>query len=75
VAESAGLEREGAAAAIADPALAQDVRAETEYWMDRNVTGVPAFIINGKFMIPGAQDADTLVAVIERVLEKEAAAA
>lgn len=73
VAESVGLDRAGAEAALADPRYAAQVKAETDYWLDQNVTGVPAFIINGKYMIPGAQDADTLVRYIERVLEKEAA--
>lgn len=72
-AERVGLDRAEAEAALHEPRFAAQVKAETDYWMDNNVTGVPAFIINGKYMIPGAQDADTLVRYIERVLEKEAA--
>ena len=72
-AEEVGLDRDEAAAVLAENRYADQVRAETEYWMDRNVTGVPAFVINGKYMIPGAQDADTLVRYIDKVLEKEAA--
>lgn len=73
VASSVGLDAQEARAVIADQRYAGQVRTETEYWMDQNVTGVPAFILDGKYMIPGAQDADTLVHYIGRVLEKAAA--
>jgi predicted DsbA family dithiol-disulfide isomerase len=49
------------------------VREEEAHWRDENVTGVPAFILNGKYMISGAQDADTFVQIIDRVIAKEAA--
>lgn len=72
-AEAAGLDRDGAAAVLADARYAGVVRAEENYWREQNITGVPAFIINGKYMIPGAQDAETFGRVLEKVLEKEAA--
>lgn len=72
-AESAGLDRDAAAAALEDPRYDEMVDAELAYWQDQNISGVPAFIVNGKYMIPGAQDADTFVRVLERVIEKEAA--
>lgn len=71
--ESVGLDRAEAAAVLADGRYAGTVRAEEEYWRDENIAGVPAFIINGKFMVPGAQDAATFVRVLERVMEREAA--
>lgn len=70
--EEAGLDRAEAAGVLEDQRLARDVRAEVAYWQDHNVTGVPAYIINGKFMIPGAQDSATFRQVIERVVAKEA---
>lgn len=72
--EEAGLNRDEAAAALESERYADQVRQEEIHWQDQNVTGVPAFIINGKFMIPGAQDAATFVQVLDRVIEKEAAA-
>lgn len=71
--ESVGLDREEAAAVLADGRYAGTVRAEENYWREQNVTGVPAFIINGKYMIPGAQDAETFGRVLDKVLEKETA--
>jgi len=71
--EAAGLDRTGAEAALNDPRYDAVVDAELDHWLDQNISGVPAFIVNGKYMIPGAQDADTFVRVLEKVMEKEAA--
>jgi predicted DsbA family dithiol-disulfide isomerase len=71
--EAAGLNRVEAAAVLTDQRYAARVSEEEEHWRDQNVTGVPAFIVNGKYMIPGAQDAETFVQIIDRVIEKEAA--
>ncbi|NBR32136.1 MAG: DsbA family oxidoreductase [Sphingomonadaceae bacterium] len=73
VVEAAGLDRAAAETALADPRYEEQVDQELHYWDMQNITGVPAFIINGKYMIPGAQDAETFVRVFEKVLEKEAA--
>lgn len=72
-AQTAGLAREEAATVLADARYAGTVRAEENYWREQNITGVPAFIINGKYMVPGAQDADTFRRLFDKVLEKEAA--
>jgi len=71
--EAAGLDRAAAASALEDPRYDAIVDAELAHWLDQNISGVPAFIVNGKYMIPGAQDADTFVRVLEKVMEKEAA--
>ena len=70
--EAAGLDRAAAAAALEDPRYDAVVDAELAHWLDQNISGVPAFIVNGKYMIPGAQDADTFVRVLEKVMDKEA---
>ena len=71
--DRAGLDREEARAVLADGRYKQAVDAEIAHWQDQNITGVPAFIVNGKYMIPGAQDAETFVQVFERVMEKDVA--
>lgn len=71
VAQIAGFDRDAAASALADPHYDTVVEDELHHWDMQNITGVPAFIINGKYMIPGAQDAETFVRVIEKILEKE----
>jgi predicted DsbA family dithiol-disulfide isomerase len=74
IAETQGMDRAVAAAWIADAALTESVRAEMAHWMDQNITGVPAIIFDQKFMVPGAQSAETFADVISKVLAKRDAA-
>lgn len=73
--ETVGLDRAGAEKLLASGRMIDHVRAEEDYWQNQNITGVPAYIVNGKYMIPGAQDSETFGRVIDRILEKEAQAA
>jgi predicted DsbA family dithiol-disulfide isomerase len=72
IATSVGLDRASCAEWLADDALAQQVRGEERYWINENVTGVPAIIFDGKYMVPGAQSAETFAQVIGKVLAKRA---
>jgi predicted DsbA family dithiol-disulfide isomerase len=65
VAASVGLDRTRAAAILASGEFGEMVRSEEAYWADQNITGVPAFILGGRMMIPGAQDPDVFIRVIE----------
>lgn len=65
VAASVGLDRARAAAILASGEFGEMVRSEEAYWADQNITGVPAFILGGRMMIPGAQEPDVFVRVIE----------
>ncbi|WP_411340550.1 DsbA family oxidoreductase [Sphingopyxis sp. J-6] len=65
VAASAGLDRTRAAAILASGEFGEMVRAEEAYWADQNITGVPAFILAGRMLIPGAQDPEAFIRVIE----------
>jgi predicted DsbA family dithiol-disulfide isomerase len=70
--EGVGLDRDEAQAILTDRRYDAAVDAEVAHWQDQNITGVPAFIVDSKYMIPGAQDAETFGRVLERVLEKTA---
>jgi predicted DsbA family dithiol-disulfide isomerase len=74
IAEAQGMDRDVALAWINDAALTTSVRAEMAHWIDQNVTGVPAIIFDQKYMVPGAQSAETFADVINKVLTKRAAA-
>ena len=74
IAEAQGMDRAVALAWINDAALTETVRAEMEHWTDQNITGVPAIIFDQKYMVPGAQSAETFADVINKVLAKQAAA-
>jgi predicted DsbA family dithiol-disulfide isomerase len=73
IAEAQGMDRDAAAAWLADEMLTQTVRAEQAQWLDQNITGVPAIIFDQKFMVPGAQSAETFADVISKVLAKRPA--
>jgi len=74
IAETQGMDRDAALAWINDAALTTSVRAEMAHWIDQNITGVPAIIFDQKYMVPGAQSAETFADVINKVLTKRAAA-
>ena len=74
IAEAQGMDRAVALAWINDAALTETVRAEMEHWIDQNITGVPAIIFDQKYMVPGAQSAETFADLINKVLTKRAAA-
>jgi predicted DsbA family dithiol-disulfide isomerase len=74
VAAEQGLEREGAGAALADEALGQRVRSEEAAAWDMNITGVPAMLVEGKFLIPGAQEPEVYADALRRVVARDRAA-
>ena len=70
IAASVGLHREAAKAALEDEQLSARVEAEERQAWDLNISGVPAMIVNGKFMIPGAQAPEVYVNALRRVVAK-----
>ena len=74
IAASVGLHRVAAKAALDDPDLEARVLAEEAQAWDMNISGVPAMIVEGKFMIPGAQAPDVYVNALRRVAEKSRSA-
>lgn len=74
IAEQQGMDASVAHAWMLDESLTQSVRAEQRQWLDENITGVPAIIFDQKFMVPGAQSAETFAGVIAKVLAKREAA-
>ena len=73
IAADAGLDRADAQDWLSDETLAQQVRGEQAYWRNENISGVPAIIFDGQFMVPGAQSAETFARVIEKILAKRSA--
>ena len=47
-----------------------EVVADFEAAINLEISGVPAFLIDGRYMVPGAQDVDVFVNVLERVLAR-----
>ena len=70
VAAGAGLDRAAARAALDDDALAQDVREEERQARMADINAVPTMILNGRYMIPGAQEPETYVNLLRKVAER-----
>lgn len=71
VAESVGLPRLGALQAMIDAEIdATVIAGERQAW-DLNVSGVPAVLINGKLIVPGAQEPEVYADLIRKVLARE----
>lgn len=52
-----------------DDGVAQ-VHAQLRAAAEADITAVPTFVLDGRWAVPGAQDADTFVNVIRRLLER-----
>jgi predicted DsbA family dithiol-disulfide isomerase len=65
-----GMARDGVRAFLdSDDGLAE-VRAQIQYAAEAEITAVPTFVLDGKWAIPGAQDADTFVNVVRRLIDR-----
>lgn len=65
-----GADEDLAAEAIAAGAGEERVAADLEAAAERQITGVPCFVIEDRAVIPGAQDVETLAAMVTRVRDK-----
>ena len=66
LADEAGAEADAAARVLASDAFADEVRSDEQRARDLDITGVPAFVVDERMMIPGAQDVDTIVRILQR---------
>ena len=76
VAAGVGLDPEGARAVLDSGSHAADTRAGQKFWTDRGISGVPAMVFEGKYLLTGAQGAQTYAQMLQKVLaeRKETAA-
>jgi len=66
-AEEAGLNGEAARAVVESDQYAQEVRQAEYLWQSRGITGVPAAIIDGRYLVSGAQPAEAYEEVIRQI--------
>jgi predicted DsbA family dithiol-disulfide isomerase len=64
------LDPVAASEALATGAGADGVRAEEAQATELGIGAVPTFVIEGRWAIPGAQDIDTFVQVLQRAAER-----
>lgn len=66
MAGDAGLEVDEARGVLEGDLYADDVRADEAQARAYGITGVPCFVLAGRFAVVGAQPADALVSVLDR---------
>ena len=66
LAGDAGLDAARAGEVLATGAYADEVRADERRAGELDIHAVPTFVIEGRWIIPGAQDIDTFVELLER---------
>ena len=69
----AGLDEELARAVMTDGRYADGVREEQRFWLSKGIHAVPSFILDGRYLIPGAQEPDVFVAALRRLVAEKAA--
>jgi predicted DsbA family dithiol-disulfide isomerase len=74
-AASSGLDPALVESVLEGDGFAAEVRSDEMAAQDMGVTGVPHFVINGKWAVPGAQDVETLLIVLRRAWERTEAVA
>jgi len=67
VAAAVGLDREKTTVFLKSDALTADVQSAERTNRQRGITGVPFFIVNGKYGISGAQPAEVLVQALTEI--------
>ena len=67
VAGRVGLDESEAAALLEDGRYAADVREHQRFWLGKGIQAVPSFILDRRYLIPGAQAPDVFVAALEKL--------
>ena len=70
IAGRAGLDPGQALEVLESGSHVQEVRREQAYWLGKEVHAVPMFYFNQSFPVPGAQEAQTFVRVLEKLVAK-----
>ncbi len=70
-----GFDADEAAEVLASGAFADEVQADLDAARDRDIHGVPDFVIEDRLSIPGAQEVDTMVMLLERARDRLTAGA
>ena len=68
-----GMPRESALAFLESDDGVEEVRAQLAFAAEAEITAVPTFVIDGRWAVPGAQEPDTFVTVVRRLLARREA--
>jgi predicted DsbA family dithiol-disulfide isomerase len=70
LAGEAGLDADAAAEVLAGTAFSDEVAEDLVQAQELELTGVPAFLVEERMLIPGAQDVETFVTVLQRAKDR-----
>lgn len=70
--EAAGLDVQVARAALASGDHIAPVREKQQFWTSRGISGVPSMVFGGKYLLTGAQGAETYAQALQRCLTEAA---
>ncbi len=74
VAGQVGLDKAEARAVLESGSHAEETRMRQKYWTERGISGVPSMIFDGRYLLTGAQGAQTYAQVLQKIVaEKQAA--
>jgi predicted DsbA family dithiol-disulfide isomerase len=66
-----GIDRAEVAAYLQSDAGVEELQRELSQAFEIGIQGVPAFVFNRKYLVPGAVDSDTFVNVLEQVAARD----
>lgn len=66
-AATAGLDRTTASIVLTDGRYAEQVRADEAHWRSEGIASVPTIVIDGKYLISGAQSSDRYARAIRKI--------
>ena len=59
---------------ICASASAAETRARQQFWTSRGISGVPSMVFDGKYLLTGAQGAQTYAEMLKKVVSEKQAA-
>lgn len=68
VAASVGLDPQTARTVLESGSHAAETRARQQFWTERGISGVPAVVFDGKYLLTGAQGAQTYAQMLQKVM-------
>jgi predicted DsbA family dithiol-disulfide isomerase len=74
VAAEVGLDRAAALEILTSGRLAEETRERQAFWTSRGISGVPSMVFDGRYLLTGAQGAQTYAEVLQKVIAEKAAA-
>ena len=70
IAAQVGLDLDEAVEVLTSARHASDTRERQQFWTDRGISGVPAMVFEGKYLLTGAQGVETYVQILGKIVAK-----